>query len=236
MYHPAHMPPTLVLFDIDGTLVLDDGAAREAFAAGLRDVYGYDAGLDAFDFSGKTDPQIAYEVLEAARYAREDIAEGLPALWFRYVEGLRPRLRRERQRVLAGVAPLLERLAATPRVTLALLTGNIEPGARVKLAPWDLNRFFELGAFGSDSMDRTQLPPLAIERAQRATGRCFSARNVVVIGDSIWDIRCGIPHEVTTIGVASGKTPKSLLEAENPDHLFDSLEETDRVLAAILAP
>lgn len=224
----------LVLFDIDGTLVLDDGAAREAFGAALRDVYGYAGDLDAFDFSGKTDPQIAYEVLGASGWERGAIDEGLPALWFRYVEWLRHRLRRERQRLLAGVGPLLERLVPMHQITLALLTGNIEPGARVKLAPWDLNRYFEFGAYGSDSMDRTQLPPLAVERAQRATGRCFGARNVVIIGDSIWDIRCGVPHEATTIAVASGKTPKALLEAENPNFVFDSLEDTDLVLGAIL--
>ncbi|HVR44320.1 MAG TPA: HAD family hydrolase [Thermoanaerobaculia bacterium] len=225
---------TLVLFDIDGTLVLDDGATREAFAAALHDVFGFDGSLEKFDFSGRTDPQIAHEVLGAHGFESDAIAEGLPSLWFRYVEGLRARLRKERQRVLAGVTPLLERLAATPDVTLALLTGNIEPGARVKLAPWELNRFFPFGAFGSDSKERANLPPIAIERARRHTGRRLSGRSVVIIGDSIWDIRCGVPHGATTIAVASGRTPAADLRAENPDHLFESMEPTEEWMKAIL--
>lgn len=228
------MPHKLVLFDIDGTLVLDDGAARDSFASALRDVFGFEEDLAEFDFSGKTDPQIAYEVLEHHGYDGTAIGEGLPHLWFRYVEALRRMLRPERQRVLAGASALLDRLSGIPNVALGLVTGNIEPGARVKLAPWDLNRHFPFGAFGSDSKDRTQLPPLAVERAERATGLCFRPRDVVIIGDSIWDVRCGVPHGATTIAVASGKTAAPLLRAENPDFFFDTMEDTERWVEAIL--
>lgn len=224
----------LVLFDIDGTLVLDDGVARESFASALVDVFGLEEDLAGFDFSGKTDPQIAYEILEHHGFDRTAIGEGLPHLWFRYVEALRRALRPERQRVLPGSAALLERLSTLPQITLGLVTGNIEPGARVKLAPWDLNRYFPFGAFGSDSGDRTQLPPIAIERSQRETGRCFRPRDVVIIGDSIWDVRCGVPHDATTIAVASGYTSADLLRAENPDHFFETMEETDRWIETIV--
>ena len=229
------MPPRLVLFDIDGTLVLDDGVARDAFATALESVYGFTDDLSWFDFSGKTDPQIAYEVLSHHGWDRDEIGEGLPALWIEYVGALRRGLRRERQTVLAGVGALLDRLATVPDVTLALLTGNIEPGARVKLTPWELNRFFEFGAFGSDASDRTDLPPIAVKRAREETGRRFSGRDVVIIGDSIWDVRCGVPHDAITIAVASGRTPGDTLRAENPDYFFDSLADTDRVLHAIVA-
>ncbi|HEY0593150.1 MAG TPA: HAD family hydrolase [Thermoanaerobaculia bacterium] len=226
--------PRLVLFDIDGTLVLDDGAARESFASALHDVYGFIDDLSWFDFSGKTDPQIAYEVLSHHGWDRDEIGEGLPALWIHYVGGLRQRLTRDRQTVLAGVRALLERLAPIPEITLGLLTGNIEPGARVKLAPWDLNRYFGFGAFGSDASDRTELPPIAVKRAREETGRRFSRRDVVIIGDSVWDVRCGVPHEATTIAVASGKTPAEVLRAERPDHFFTSLAETEKVVDAIV--
>jgi phosphoglycolate phosphatase-like HAD superfamily hydrolase len=224
----------LVLFDIDGTLVLDDGAARESFAIALRTVYGFTDDLSWFDFSGKTDPQIAFEVLSHHGWTRDEIGEGLPALWIEYIGGLRQRLTRERQRVLDGVHDLLDRLATVPGITLALLTGNIEPGARVKLAPWDLNRFFGFGAFGSDSSDRTDLPPIAVRRAREETGRRFAPREVVIIGDSIWDVRCGVPHEARTIAVASGKTSAEVLRAEKPDYFFPSLNETERVIQAIV--
>lgn len=226
----------LVLFDIDGTLVLDDGAAREAFADGLREVYGYEGDLRRFDFSGKTDPQIAAEVLADGGFSEEAIARGLPGLWTIYLEGLQARLDRRRQRLLPGVSELLEALAREAGVTLGILSGNIEPGAKLKLTPWDLNRFFDFGAFGSDSPRRTDLPPIAVRRATEKTRRRFEPREVVIIGDSIWDVRCGVPHDAVTIAVASGRTGADLLQRENPDFLFESMEETARWLEAILSP
>lgn len=118
-------------------------------------------------------------------------------------------------------------------VTLALLTGNIEPGARLKLAPPALNEFFPFGAFGSDSADRLKLAPFAVERASRIDGYRFEGEDVVIIGDSIYDVRCGVPHRATTIAVASGKTAGETLRAESPTHFFDSVEDVDGVIRAI---
>jgi phosphoglycolate phosphatase len=225
----------LVLFDIDGTLVLDDGAAREAFAEGLREVYGYEGDLSGFNFSGKTDPQIAFEVLEHGGWPPDAIAGGLDRLWPIYVSSLEGRLHKERQRVLPGARDLLERLEPLSEVTLGVLSGNIEAGAKVKLAPWKLDRYFAFGAFGSDSRHRADLPPVAARRAMELTGIGFAPREIVIIGDSIWDVRCGVPHDAVTIAVASGWTDASALKAENPDFLFDSMEETEAWVEAILS-
>jgi phosphoglycolate phosphatase len=225
----------LVLFDIDGTLVLDDGAAREAFAEGLREVYGYEGDLGGFNFSGKTDPQIAFEVLEHEGFAPDVIARGLDKLWPIYVRSLEGRLHQGRQRVLPGVRELLDRLATISEVTLGVLSGNIEAGAKIKLAPWGLDRYFAFGAFGSDSRQRADLPPVAARRATERTGIGFASREIVIIGDSIWDVRCGVPHRAVTIAVASGWTDANTLRAENPDFLFDSMEETEAWVEAILS-
>ncbi len=223
----------LVLFDIDGTLVLDDGIAREAFRIALEDVYDYTGGLDGYDFSGRTDPQISHMVLGDTGLESERIAELLPRLWDRYLAELSARADRQSIRVLRGVRDLLEALQSDRNVTLGLLTGNIEPGARTKLAPHQLNEYFPFGAFGSDSMHREELPPIAIRRAGLHCGRSFSGRDVVIIGDSIYDVRCGVPHGATTIAVASGRTTAMDLEAEKPDLLIDSLEESDAIFEAI---
>jgi len=116
---------------------------------------------------------------------------------------------------LPGIRELLDRLASMDDVTLGLLTGNIERGARLKLAPAALNDYFPFGAFGSDSARREDLPPIAVERASKIDGHRFRGRDVVIIGDSIYDVRCGVPHEATTIAVASGKTPAEKLRAES---------------------
>jgi phosphoglycolate phosphatase len=223
----------LILFDIDGTLIRDDGAAREAYAKALREVYDFPGSLHRYDFSGRTDLQITYEVLRHAGYSEDDIEEKIGRLWSVYVEELRRLVSAVRIRILPGVQDLLERLASETHVTLGLLTGNIEPGARVKLEPHHLNRYFPFGAFGSDSREREDLPPIAVERARRLHGHRFEGRDVVVIGDSIYDVRCGVPHQATTIAVPTGVTPAEKLRAENPDYFFDSLEPTEELLAAV---
>jgi phosphoglycolate phosphatase-like HAD superfamily hydrolase len=230
------MPPAirkLVLFDIDGTIISDGGAAREAFAEALAGVYGFRADVRRYDFSGRTDPQIARTILHDDGWNDEDIDARLPFLWEHYLGGL-ARNAPGRVRTLPGVRALLDDVLADARMTVALLTGNIEPGARLKLGAIALNDAFPFGAFGSDSPRREELPPIAVGRAADATGHAFRARDVVIIGDSIHDVRCGVPHAATTIAIASGKTSAEMLRAENPDHFFDSAEDLEGIIAAIV--
>lgn len=225
----------LVLFDIDGTLITDRGAAREAFADALGAVFGYEGDLGRYDFSGRTDPQITFMVLRDAGFPDATIEAELPRLWEVYLDGLaRNTARPDQVRVLAGIPELLERLREHDGVTLALLTGNIERGARLKLGGAALNGWFPFGAFGSDSMHREELPPIAVQRALEVCGKRFTGAEVVIIGDSIYDVRCGVPHDATTIAVASGKTSLERLVAENPTHSFEDARDTDRMLRAIL--
>lgn len=223
----------LILFDIDGTLLTDRGASRDAFHSALHAVYGYEGDLSRYDFSGRTDPQITHMVLRDAGFAEEAVERELPVLWEAYLEGLARNATAERVQVMPGIRALLPILAERGDVVLALLTGNIEPGARLKLAAPGLNDYFTFGAFGSDSADRNQLPPIAIQRASQLLGHTFAGPEVVIIGDSIYDVRCGVPYDATTIAVASGKTPAEILRAENPRHFFSSLEDVDAVLDAI---
>src|SRR5258706_12522840 len=148
----------LVRFDIDGTLVTDDGAAREAFAEGLADVYDFRGDVRRYDFSGRTDPQIARMILADAGWSEIDVDSRLPALWRHYLAGL-ARNASGRVRALPGIATLLDSVHADERMTLGLLTGNIEPGARLKLGAVGMNELFPFGAFGSDSSRREELPP-----------------------------------------------------------------------------
>src|SRR5438270_661938 len=181
VYPVASMPPTphrLVLFDIDGTLITDDGAAREAFAEGLAEVYDFRGDVRCYDFSGRTDPQIAGTILRDAGWDDAGIESRLPALWNHYLAGL-ARNAPGRVRALAGIRALLDAICADGRLTLALLTGNIEPGARLKLGAIALNEYFPFGAFGSDSPRREELPPIAVERAAAITGIDFRGSDVV---------------------------------------------------------
>jgi phosphoglycolate phosphatase-like HAD superfamily hydrolase len=225
--------PKLVLFDVDGTLVSAGRAARESIVSALRSVLGWEGSSDGNDFSGKTDPQILRElVLDAV--GSERFESTLGAVLDRYVEELERRLRPEAVLPKPGVALLLERLEAEPDVTLALLTGNIERGARMKLQPPGFNRYFPFGAFGDDSADRYRLPAIAVGRARNRTGRDFSGRSIVIIGDSVHDVACGRPLGARAIAVATGPTAPEKLAAERPDALFADFSDVDAAAEAIL--
>ncbi len=224
----------LVLFDIDGTLLSAGRAARESVLAALREVYGWTGAADSHDFSGKTDPQIIRELIADAvgdSRCEAQLAQALDV----YLAELSRRLTPEAVVAKPGVGALLERLAAEPGVTLALLTGNLEPGARIKLEPPGFNSYFRFGAFGSDSADRYQLPAIAVARARDHTGIDFSGKSIVVIGDSVHDIGCGKSLGVRTVAVATGPTPTERLAAEKPDVLFDNFADVDRAAEAILS-
>lgn len=228
----------LVLFDIDGTLLSAGRAARDSVLAALARVYGWRADPDApkrgkYDFSGKTDPQIVRElVIEAV--GPERCERNLELALASYLEELRQRLSPESVVPKPGIPELLRNLAADPRVTLALLTGNVEAGARLKLEPPGFNAYFPFGAFGSDSADRYELPPLAVERARRRSGRQFLGKSVVIIGDSVHDVACGRPLGVRTVAVATGPTPAERLAAERPDALLPDFSDLEAAMEAIL--
>jgi|SRR5215212_913575 len=224
----------LVLFDIDGTLITDRGAARDSFAGALASVYGYRGDLSRYDFSGRTDPQIARMVLRDANWTDGDIDARLPQLWDAYLEGLARNATPERVRALPGIRELVAELESHASVILGLLTGNIEPGARLKLDGAALNGYFPFGAFGSDSANRNELPPIAMQRATEMHGHRVQGSDVVILGDSIYDIRCGVPYDATTIAIASGKTSAETLRAENPRHFFESAEDLGALMSAIL--
>jgi phosphoglycolate phosphatase len=213
----------LILFDIDGTLIDCGGQARVAFASALDAVFGGTGAIESYDFSGKTDTRIVVDLMTAAGRPRDEVLAILPRLREEYLATLDRNLQRERMRVLPGIEPLLDRLAARDDVVLALLTGNWERGARIKLSRHDLNRYFGFGSFGDDVFDRNDLPPIAMERALRSTGHTFTPRDVVIIGDSLLDVACARAHDIPCLAVATGRTGRAELEAAGPTWLVDDL-------------
>jgi phosphoglycolate phosphatase-like HAD superfamily hydrolase len=227
----------LVLFDIDGTLLSTEGAARRAFHAALLDVYGTAGPIETHSFGGKTDPQIAHELLAHAGLAATDVEAKLPLLWDGYLRRLAVELEhdRHRTRVMPGVVPLLDRLAAlAERVTVGLLTGNIRSGAQLKLESGGLADRFAFGAFGSDDARRDRLPPIAVERAQERTGHAYRGRDVVVLGDTPNDVSCGRGIGCRAAAVATGPFAAHELAEAGADVVWDTLEDTDGVIDWVL--
>ena len=224
----------LVLFDIDGTLLWAGGVSSQAMRDALVTAFGTAGPADEYDYSGKTDPQIVRDLMRAPGFSDAEIDGRMTAVLAdyraRFDRGLRP----EHVRAKPGVTAVVEALAADARVTLALLTGNIEPCARAKLAPLGLNPRFPFGAYGSDHEDRYRLPALAVTRALAHTGTSFSGKTVVIVGDSVHDVLCGRALGVRAVAVATGRTPRERLALESPDALLDDLSDTSRALEVIL--
>jgi phosphoglycolate phosphatase-like HAD superfamily hydrolase len=152
----------------------------------------------------------------------------------RYLEEFARRLSPESVVPKPGTGALLARLSAEPRVTLGLLTGNLERGARMKLEPPGFNRYFPFGAFGSDCEDRYRLPEIAVERARTLSGLRFSGKSIVIVGDSVHDVRCGRSLGVRSVAVATGPTPAGRLAEQEPDALLESFADLEAACEAIL--
>ena len=227
----------LVLFDIDGTLLTTDGAPRRAFHRAMLEVYRTAGPIATHAFDGKTDPQIARELLTHAGLPQAAVDRGMDALWTSYLRELSIEFSRPgtRTTVLPGIAALLHELESRPDdVVLGLLTGNIEQGAVLKLASARIRSTFRVGAFGSDCERRDGLPPLAVERARAAVGVEFSRRDIVIIGDTPSDVTCGRALDVRAIGVATGRYHEDELRAAGAPIVFTDLSQTQDVLDAIL--
>ncbi len=229
----------LVLFDIDGTLLMPDGAGRAALKAALERIYGTAGNLETFNLGGSLD-RLTVRILMAEAGVSPEV------IWARFGElgrvmeaDLRGRLaaRLHNLQPCCGGHELVAALAARDDVLLGLVTGNFHATALIKLeaAGYDTS-VFQVGAYGDEAEDRSLLPPLAVERASRLAGVSFSGTKVVIIGDTEWDIRCGAGIGARSIAVASGWTVREELAKHQPDYLFDDLTDTQAVLAAILAP
>jgi phosphoglycolate phosphatase len=227
----------LVLFDIDGTILLTAGAGRRAIVAAIGEEIGVHVAFDRVRFDGKTDPQIVTELLEAGGHQGPHSTGRVETLCRRYVGLLARELERSalRTRIMPGVPELLDRLDAEPGVVLGLLTGNMAEGAALKLRAGGFKpERFRVGAYGSDSATRADLPPIAAERARPYFGRTPSGAEVVIIGDTPADVACGSCIGARAIAVATGGYSVSDLEACGAHAVFPDLSETERVMAAIL--
>lgn len=224
----------LLLFDIDGTLLLTHGIGRRAVERSLSEVCGKTVDTSSISFSGKTDPQIIREVL-IANGLDGPLLDGLiDAGTEAYREAMVESILPERVEVLPGVHELIAALDARDDVQLALLTGNLEPLAFKKLAAAELDHYFHFGAFGSDHADRYQLPPIALERAREATSYHFEGKDVVIIGDTEHDIGCGRGIGAFSVAVCTGRFDRACLSAHGADVLFDRLDNTPAFIDAVL--
>ncbi len=219
---------TLVLFDIDGTLVHTAHAGMRGLIAAFQRLHGRGEALDRVAIAGRTDRAILRDIFEVLDLEWCD--DGIAAVCDAYIEQLPGELARvspettERFGVIAGVEPLLARLEADPRYVVGLLTGNLERGAAIKLRHFGLWERFAFGAFGDRHLDRRDLVPVAVERAAEAG---IAPERVVVIGDTPLDVDCAHAHGAIAVAVSTGQYTSAELAEAGADLVVDRLDRLD---------
>jgi phosphoglycolate phosphatase-like HAD superfamily hydrolase len=215
---------TLVLFDIDGTLLDTHGAGRRSFMRAVERAFGFADDLAGLTFAGATDLDLVEQL--ARRNGRAVEPRETEAFFALLPALLREELRREPPHVYPGVRELLHAFGEQPNVTLGLVTGNIESCAWVKLEACGIHEHFELGAFGHEHADRCEIARLARRRAERAGAyaRC------VLIGDTPSDIRAAHAIGATSIAVATGGYAADALAAAGAHHVLADLADRPAVL------
>jgi phosphoglycolate phosphatase-like HAD superfamily hydrolase len=222
----------LLLFDIDGTLLLTGRAGEHALRVAFKERFGVDDDLSSISFAGSTDGAIARQM-----FAPHDIpptAENIADLFDGYVHHLARELPRREGKVLPGIVELLEALHGREDCVLGLLTGNIEKGAELKLSHYGVWDFFEFGAFADDHVDRNKLGPVAHSRAVERHGISFEPEDVFVLGDTPRDIDCARAAGFVAVAIATGSYGADALAGHKPDFLFEDLSDTPGVIQALL--
>lgn len=223
------MNSTLLLFDLDGTLVRGSKASRFAFGAALSATTGCLSDLTWLNMSGKTDGLILREIMDHLGPAAATL--DVPQFWQTYLGFLGEGLAREPGSLCPGVGPLLDRLVARPDVHLALGTGNLEAGARLKLAPHGLNPYFATGGFGSDAVDRAEVIAAGIAKARALYGLDFD--RIAVVGDTPRDVACAAANGAHSIGVATGRFSVAELSAAGATAAMADLSRAEEFVELI---
>lgn len=226
--------PKLLLWDVDATILTTDGIGGQVMRAAMAQVFGLIEQKERTFYSGKTDRRIIHETFPDV--TPDALTEQLAAFSTAYVAAFQQRYAElhARTRAMPGVIPLIHHFHTT--VLQAPLTGNIAPIARLKLDLLGLLPYLclEAGAYGDDDADRVQLVPIAAQRASRLFGHSLRGCDIVVIGDTPHDIRCGQRNGTRTVAVATGPYSLDELRAYQPDALLPDLSDFEAAVAAIL--
>ena len=199
----------LLLFDIDGTLLLRAADAhRDAIHEALRTVHGVtNPERRGLEVANRTDADIARNLLVAAGITAPQIDERADDVRIAACEAYARLMPDDLSaHVAPGMRELLARLSQRDDTRLALLTGNYEPIARLKLRAAGIGRYFERGqgGFGSDHEDRAMLPQIARRRAGDGDDDEWPRARTAVIGDTPRDIACARADGVRVVGIATG--------------------------------
>jgi phosphoglycolate phosphatase len=214
----------LVLFDIDGTLVQTGGAGTRAFSKTFATEFKLHKGTEKMKFAGRTDVSLVREFFKI--HGLPETPEHFSQFFERYVFWLDHILTRSDGNTCKGVREFIRDLQALPQPpVLGLLTGNIRLGAELKLRHFGLWEIFETGAFADDHEDRNHIAVAALERGRRVVGENLQPQEMIVVGDTPFDIRCGRFIGAKVLAVATGGATLEELKEHEPDWAVEDLTQ-----------
>lgn len=230
------MKPTVLLFDIDGTLITTGGAGRRAITRAFSVIYGRPDACDHFSFSGMTDRAIVRLGLDQIGVTAS--TETIDELINRYVELLEEEVWKvddQRYRVHAGMTQAID-AGHWAGCAVGLGTGNVKSGAMAKLKRVGIHERFDFGGFGDDHELRSELIRRGAERGAAKLGKTLNEVRVVVIGDTPKDVSAAQAIGAESIAVATGDIPLEVLKASGPTHAFEDLTVAGAIDALLNAP
>jgi phosphoglycolate phosphatase len=223
----------LLMFDVDNTLVKASNIHKLSFSVAIKQIYDVAIRVDDINHHGMTDQQIIFDLLQKKGLSEEEINPKLVDCMKAMINYYIDHIDKDNVVVFEGVVELIKELYNRGH-SLALVTGNLEAIARMKLEKVGLNQYFNFGGFGSEHIDRTELVRLAIKRA----GSSFNIKRnsqIYLFGDTPQDIKSGNTVGITTIGVATGIYSSRELYSAGADYVLEDLRNTDRVIAIVLS-
>ena len=224
----------LLLFDIDGTLLLSGGAGKRALNRAFKELFGADDGFDSIPVAGRTDELIFRDALE--RFGKTTTPSRRSEFFSRYYKYLEQEIVHpgRNKGLMPGVRLLLERLSPLPNVVIGLLTGNFAAAAKIKLQYFGIWDYFVFGAYGDDAPVRDDLVPIAVSRARASDVVITSNVEAIVVGDTPLDVRCAIVGGARSVAVCTGSYGEYELREAGADSVLRDLSDSERFLQLIL--
>lgn len=223
----------LLLFDIDGTLLLTGGAGKIAFEEAFEEIFEIPNAWGSLDPHGKTDPAIFDEV--AKRELGRLLSPGeFELLMDRYEEIFEERIQQSpRFELMPGVTEILEYLSRDPDIFLALATGNFERAGRMKLKRGAIEHYFLAGGFGNDARERDKILLAAIAYSEELARQRFEKQRIFVIGDTEYDISAAKKSGVRSVAVLTNGRTRKHFEKDPPDYILQDLTDIPAFLACL---
>jgi phosphoglycolate phosphatase-like HAD superfamily hydrolase len=219
----------LILFDLDGTILLSGGAGARAVNRACKKIHGIENVMDGIFPDGKTDIAILREIFKAMK--RDFLIDEIDSLFREYLLFLKEEVANSLEyRVMPGIPELIKALSEREDIILGIATGNIKEAAVIKLERSGVGHYFKFGGFGSDFENREELIRIAIERGKRFLNHERGLEGVFVIGDTPLDIIHARAAGAKTVAVATGSYSVGDLEKYTPDYLFENFSDFESVL------